>query len=120
MAEFVRNGAQLLFIITNDGWWGNTQGHQQHLAYAQLRAIECRRSIARSANTGISGFINQRGDLVKMSKYWTQDALKLQIKANKELTFFAHYGDYPGRVSAFLAALLLLISITVMLKKEKP
>ena len=59
--KFVRNGAQLFFIITNDGWWKDTPGHKQHMAYARLRTIECRRSIARSANTGISAFINQRG-----------------------------------------------------------
>lgn len=59
--EFVRNGAQLMCIITNDGWWGDTPGYHQHFSYARLRAIETRRSIARSANTGISGFINARG-----------------------------------------------------------
>jgi apolipoprotein N-acyltransferase len=61
---YIHKGADFLAIITNDGWWGNTPGHKQHLAYASLRAIETRRSIARSANTGISGFINQRGDLL--------------------------------------------------------
>ena len=47
-------GANFLFIITNDGWWRNTPGHRQHNAFARLRAIETRRSVARSANTGIS------------------------------------------------------------------
>ncbi len=119
VAEFVRNRAQLLFIITNDGWWGNTQGHQQHLSFARLRAIECRRSVARSANTGISCFVNQKGDLLETTTYWTPDARKAKIKAQTELTFFVRYGDYPGRVSSFLAALLLLISLAIMLKKEK-
>lgn len=120
VAEFVRNGAQLLVVITNDGWWGNTQGHKQHLAYSRIRAIECRRSLARSANTGISCFINQRGDLQETTPYWIADARKANIKANKEITFFVRYGDYPGRVSSFLAVLLLLISITVFLKKDRP
>lgn len=120
VAEFVRNRAQLLFIITNDGWWGDTQGHKQHLSFASLRAIECRRSIARSANTGISCFVNQRGDLLETTEYWTPDARRAKIRAQKELTFFVRYGDYPGRVSAFLAALLLLISLSVFFKKEKP
>ena len=52
-SEFVRNGAQIMCIITNDGWWGNTAGHRQHYAFAHLRAIETRRSIVRSTNTGI-------------------------------------------------------------------
>ncbi|MGM0648189.1 MAG: apolipoprotein N-acyltransferase, partial [Bacteroidota bacterium] len=56
-SEFVKNGANALLIITNDGWWGNTAGHKQHLDFASLRAIETRKSIARSANTGISAFV---------------------------------------------------------------
>ncbi|MDR3366702.1 MAG: apolipoprotein N-acyltransferase, partial [Prevotellaceae bacterium] len=59
--EYVKKGANVMMIITNDGWWRNTPGHRQHLRYASLRAIETRRSIARSANTGISAIINQRG-----------------------------------------------------------
>jgi len=118
VAEFIRNRASLIFIITNDGWWGHTQGYKQHLAFAQLRAIECRRSIARSANTGVSAFVNQRGDIYKSSDYWVQAALKSELKANKELTFFVRYGDYPARVSAFLTALLFLISISIKLKRK--
>ncbi|RYG12416.1 MAG: apolipoprotein N-acyltransferase, partial [Chitinophagaceae bacterium] len=76
IGESVKNGAQFITIITNDGWWGNTSGKDQHLLYAKLRAIETRRWVARSANTGLSGFINQRGDVVKQSKWWTRTALK--------------------------------------------
>ena len=54
MTGYIRNGAQAIFIMTNDGWWDNTAGHKQHLKFASLRAIETRRSIARAANTGIS------------------------------------------------------------------
>ena len=120
VAEFVRNGAQILLIITNDGWWGNTPGHEQHLSFARLRAIECRRSVARSANTGISGFVNQRGDLQEATAYWVQDARKKTLFANEELTLFARYGDALGRTSVFLSILLILIGITVYFKKEKP
>ena len=62
VTEYVRKGANFLSIITNDAWWDDTQGHKQLLSYTRLRAIETRRAIARSANTGISAFINyQRG-----------------------------------------------------------
>ncbi|NPD86902.1 apolipoprotein N-acyltransferase [Lentimicrobium sp. L6] len=120
VTEFVKNGAQILMVITNDGWWGNTPGHQQHLAFSRLRAIETRRSVARSANTGISCFINQRGDVTEATAYWVQDARKHTMKANSELTFYVKYGDYLGRSSVFLAILLLLINVTVYFKKEKP
>ncbi len=59
--EFTLQGASLLFIMTNDGWWRDTPGYRQHKQYARLRAIETRRSIARSASTGISAFINHAG-----------------------------------------------------------
>ncbi len=120
VTEFVKNGAQILMVITNDGWWGNTQGHKQHLVFSRLRAVETRRSVARSANTGISCFVNQRGDVIEATSYWVQDSRKHTLKANSELTFYVKYGDYLGRSSVFLAVLLFLISLTVYFKKEKP
>jgi apolipoprotein N-acyltransferase len=118
-AGFVRNGANLLFIITNDGWWGNTAGHRQHFTFARLRAIETRRSVARSANTGISAFINQRGDVLQKSEYWQPDVLKAKLQANEELTFYVKYGDYFGRISAFMSVVLVLISISFSITSKK-
>jgi len=111
-AEFVRNGANILFIITNDGWWGNTPGHRQHFLFAPLRAIETRRSIARSANTGISAFINQRGDILQTTEYWVADAIKATLQTNTQLTFYVKHGDYIGRICTFLGVFLLLIALT--------
>ncbi|MFP4472207.1 MAG: apolipoprotein N-acyltransferase [Bacteroidales bacterium] len=111
VAGFVRNGADILVIITNDGWWGNTAGHRQHFAFAPLRAVETRRAVARSANTGISGFVNQRGDIIEASNYWEPAALKAGLRANSEITFYVKYGDYIGRISAFITVFLLLIAL---------
>ncbi len=61
---YSRAGAEMLAIITNDAWWGDTPGYRQHLSYASLRAIEQRRDIARCANTGISAFIDQKGNVL--------------------------------------------------------
>jgi apolipoprotein N-acyltransferase len=120
VAEFVKNGANVLFIITNDGWWGNTAGHRQHFSFAPLRAVETRRSIARSANTGISGFVNQRGDILQASGYWTPDVMKAQIHTSEEITFYVKYGDYIGRISAFLSIFLILIAfVTSRLNRDK-
>lgn len=110
--KFVRNGAQALLIITNDGWWGNTPGHRQHLQFASLRAIETRKSIARSANTGVSAFINQRGDILQATDYWKEDVIKGNIYANDVKTFYVQYGDYFGRVAVFGTVMLLLITVT--------
>ena len=46
-----------MLVLSNDGWWGNTPGHKRLFDFCRLRAIETRRSVARSANTGVSGFI---------------------------------------------------------------
>ncbi len=108
MAGYIRNGAQAIFIVTNDGWWDNTAGHRQHLLFASLRAIESRRPIARSANTGISAFINQRGDIRKATKYDEAIAIKDKILLNDAITFYVRWGDLIGRIAIFLSILLLL------------
>ena len=104
----VANGANLIFVITNDGWWKDSPGVRQHFSYSRLRAIETRRSIARSANTGISCFINQKGDVVKKSEVNTSTAIISEIRTNSTVTFYAMHGDYLGRLSLFLSGLILI------------
>ena len=116
-AEQCRKGAQAIFIITNDGWWQNTPGYKQHMSFARLRAIENRRSVARSANTGISCFINQRGDVVKRSKWWEPIALKGTINLNNDTTMYTKYGDVIGRSFAFVSVLILLLTFTRAFKR---
>lgn len=119
VTDFVRNGANMIFVITNDGWWGDTQGHRQHFEMSKLRAIENRRSIARSANTGISGFINQRGDVVEQTKYWEPAALRNTLNVNDEMTFYSQHGDYLYRIASFIAILLLCFSIVKSISVKK-
>ena len=109
-AETIRKGAGLIFVITNDGWWGNTPGHKQHFLFSVLRAIETRRSLARSANTGISAFINQRGDVFQKTAYWVPAVIRQKINVNNKLTYYVKNGDYIARISAFISALVLIIS----------
>ncbi|WP_108807586.1 apolipoprotein N-acyltransferase [Aquimarina spinulae] len=109
---YIRNNASFLAIITNDAWWGNTQGHRQHLSYARLRAIETRRSIARSANTGISAIINQTGNIVAKLDYEKQGALKGTLVTNDKITFYAKAGNYLARVAIFLSIFIFLFSVT--------
>lgn len=110
VAESVKQGAGFIAIITNDAWWGNTSGKDQHLAYAKLRAIENRRWVARSANTGISGFINQRGDVVKKSAWWVPTALKADINLNEEQTIYTKYGDVLAILGCSGAFALVLLA----------
>ncbi|MCF6171536.1 MAG: apolipoprotein N-acyltransferase [Bacteroidales bacterium] len=119
-AETIRKGAGLIFVVTNDGWWGDTPGYRQHFLFSVLRAIETRRSIARSANTGISAFINQRGDVFQKTGWWVPAVIRQKINVNDKLTYYVKNGDYIARISAFLAALLFIISfVQGFLKRKK-
>ena len=111
VTDYVENGAQFLAIITNDAWWGNTQGHQQHLSYAKLRAVENRRAIARSANTGISAFINEKGEIIASLGYEEQGALRGEVSLNDELTFYVRHGNYLARIAQFLALFIFLFAM---------
>ncbi|WP_245849450.1 apolipoprotein N-acyltransferase [Hymenobacter crusticola] len=111
VAKYVQNGATLLGIITNDGWWSDSPGHLQHLQYATLRAIETRRDIARSANTGISAFINQKGEIMTQTGWWLQTARRYPVQLNSELTFYVRHGELIGPATQVLAVLLLVLVI---------
>jgi len=110
--DYIRGqrGANLIAILTNDGWWGETDGHRQHMAYARLRAIENRRCVVRSANTGISAAINARGDVLQQIGWWKPGWLRVRVALHDEQTMYTRYGDYLGRLGCFLFALLLLTS----------
>ena len=108
VGSFCKKGADLLFVITNDGWWGHTPGYRQHFEFSKLRAIENRRCVARSANTGRSGFINQRGDVLQQTHYWVPDAIRETLKANTKVTFYAKHGDYLSRIAVYVTFVLLL------------
>lgn len=118
MAGFVKNGADMIFVITNDGWWENTAGHRQHLLFSSVRAIETRRAIARSANTGISCFVNKRGDILHATNYWEPDVIRQTMYTGEEQTFYVRFGDYIARISASGAVLMLLVSVMLRLKNK--
>lgn len=109
--DYVKAGAKFLTVITNDAWWGDTPGYRQHLNYSCLRAIELRRDIARCANTGISAFISQRGEILDSSQWWEQDLLQGNVNLNSEQTFFVRYGDITGRVCTLVFLLLALLCL---------
>lgn len=119
VARSVKKGAQFIAIITNDGWWENTSGKDQHLDYAKLRAIETRRWVAQSANTGISAFINQRGDVVQQTKWWTKTAIKQDINLNSDITFYVEHGDYLPKAGSAIAVLLILFVFVRMGFRKK-
>jgi len=111
--DLQKGNTNMIAIITNDGWWRNTAGYKQHFAYARLRAIEQRKSIIRSANTGISGVINVHGEVLKRTNWDEETCIPVTVSLNNEKTFYAIYGDYIGRLSVFLAAMLFVVFFVV-------
>jgi apolipoprotein N-acyltransferase len=118
LAKYIQKDAQFIAIITNDAWWGNTSGKDQHLQYAKLRAIETRRWVARSANTGISAFINQKGDIVQKTEWWKPMALKQDINLNEELTFYVNFGDYIAKAAALGCAAFSIFMLLGIVRKR--
>jgi apolipoprotein N-acyltransferase len=111
VTEYIKQGAQAIFIMTNDGWWKDTPGYRQHCEYARLRAIETRRPVARSANTGISCFIDQQGSIMQPTQWWTPAVIRQTIQINNELTFYTKHGDYIGRIACIISIIIILITV---------
>ncbi|HVU54678.1 MAG TPA: apolipoprotein N-acyltransferase, partial [Puia sp.] len=118
MSRYIHNGADLIAIITNDGWWGNTPGYHQHEAYARLRAIETRHWVVRSANTGVSCIIDPSGHIVE-SRPWDQASfIKAYVPATHEETFYVKYIDIVSWL-AVIATILLVIGTPMSIIKNK-
>jgi apolipoprotein N-acyltransferase len=132
VSDYVKDGASWLAVITNDAWWNNTPGHKQHFSYAKLRAIEQRKWVVRSANTGISGFIDPLGrttmrsgwyqgrderssevaldkhsDDGKITQVGTQLALSQTIYLNQYRTIYNRLGDGKILITLVLGMLFL-------------
>ena len=119
VTEYVKNGANFLAIVTNDSWWGVSQGHKQLLSYAKLRAIETRREIARSANSGISAHINAKGEIEEDTLYEDQTALFAKIKLYDGETFYVKTGDLLTRISIYILGFLVFYTIIKKIQNRK-
>lgn len=119
MSGFMRNGATMIFVLTEDGWWRRTPGHRQHHEYARLRAIEFRRPVVRAAGTGISSFIDQRGAVQQRTQWWEPTAIRGTVNQNSELTYFARVGNVAGRIAVFFSGLLILAMLSARIMQRK-
>jgi apolipoprotein N-acyltransferase len=107
-ARKVRKGAEILVVISNDGWFKNTGAYRQHLRLSVIRAIETRRDVVRAANSGVSGLINGRGDIKGHAGWWEEATILVNPAVNDKTTFFVRSGDYTGRTAMFFSLLLAL------------
>jgi apolipoprotein N-acyltransferase len=118
MSTYIRNGANLIVIITNDGWWGNTAGYKQHENYARLRALETRRWVVRCANTGISCFIDPKGKVIDAQPWNKATAIKMNIPAINEISFFVAHGDLISKAAIAISIIIVLWSLVLLVKSK--
>jgi apolipoprotein N-acyltransferase len=105
--RFVKRGASFLVTITNDAWFGRTSAPYQHFSIATLRAVENRVFIARAANTGITGFIDPKGKIIKRGGIFTEEAMNGTVCLSNQKTFYTLYGDIFAWVCSAFSILLL-------------
>jgi apolipoprotein N-acyltransferase len=106
-----RNNASLLINITNDAWFGKTSGPYQHFSMTVLRAVENRRSLARAANTGISGFVDPAGRILASTALLEEAAVVRSLPLLKEKSIYTQTGDLFARGCMGIVILLTLIEI---------
>ncbi len=118
VASFVQKGAEILIVVTNDSWYGNSSGPYQHKEFAALRAVENRRYVARAANGGISCLIDPLGRTVAETEMFSRDVLVVEAGIEKSLTFYTTYPLLIPMICVLIVTLLILISIYDKLKSR--
>ena len=113
--KFVLNGSEFITIQANDGWLGKTSGPYQHFEIAKMRAIENRRSIVRSANTGISGIISPTGKIIKKIALGERSVSKGIISLSDRITFYTKYGNILGKWISLI--FILSAGLTLWIKR---
>jgi apolipoprotein N-acyltransferase len=109
--EFVKNGADVLIEMTNDGYLGKTPVLRQHLASAVFRTVETNRPLLRVTNVGITAYINERGEISQISESYTEDTRVWTIaKSDGKQTFYVKYGDWCAWLCSFVSLALLFLS----------
>jgi apolipoprotein N-acyltransferase len=114
--ELIRKTASesnLIVTISNDTWFGSSYGPIQHLEIAQNRALEHKKTLLRSTNSGISAFISKNGEIIENQGYFEEKLLKKEINLYKGKTFYAKYGNLP------LFIIISVIFLYIVIKKRK-
>lgn len=113
------NHADLLVNITNDAWYGTTSAPYQHFSMSVFRAVENKRSLIRSANTGISGFIDPAGRVLGKTALFRDAVLTRSVPILKEKTLYTRYGDLFADVCLGITAMFALIRLALCRRGRK-
>ena len=108
--DFAGSGARLMVNMTNDAWFGTTSGPAQHLAMYPLRAVEHRVSLARSANTGISAFIEPTGRILSRLELFRSDIMTGSLPLRARTTLYTRLGDWLPYLSVALSIVTLAVA----------
>ncbi len=92
--KLVNDGAQILFVITNDGWFGKSFALEQHLVKGIYRAVENRRPLLQCAHTGISAEIDKYGRIIARTPIGEKTVLNISVDGSDEKTFYTTHGDW--------------------------
>jgi apolipoprotein N-acyltransferase len=111
--RILQNGAFHL-LVTNDSWFGNSWGPYQHAAQARFRAIESRRPLIRSANTGISMAVDIHGEILDSLALNTQGFLDMRVSSSEQKSLYYRFGDWFAK-----GVLLLFFSGVIWLWRKK-
>jgi len=106
--KFVRDGAEFMATITNDAWFGKTSAPYQHFTMAVFRSVENRIYFARSANTGISGFISPKGEILQASPIFEESLLIRNIFPSDTKTFYTKHGDMFAYGAILITCIMLI------------
>ena len=106
--KFYTKGGDFIVTVTNDAWFGRTSGPYQHFSMAVFRAIENRKPLIRSANTGLSGFIDSNGKIMIKSSLFQRQIMTEKIKTDTTMTFYTKYGDLFSYLCIVVSVILLL------------
>ncbi|MDA3939105.1 MAG: apolipoprotein N-acyltransferase [Spirochaetia bacterium] len=110
--NFVNKGAEVIVNLTNDSWSGALSSQMQHLGIAVFRAIENRRSLIRSANSGMTGIIDPDGRIISILEPFTADFLVGDVPVYTERsTIYTAFGDWFAYASIFIAAVFILLGL---------
>ncbi len=109
--EFVDGGAGFLVNITNDVWYGRTSMPFQHASMARMRSIENRRSLARSANSGVSLLADPYGRVIAETEIFTETFLVADLPVGCGTTFYTRVGDYPAWLALALSGIGLVLAV---------
>lgn len=118
--EMVSRGAGLLSVITNDGWWKQSSGYIQHAGLSVLRAIETRRDIARSANTGRSQVVLATGDVRYETNWWEEAVIHDTLSVRSGTTFYVRFGDWIAWLSIVISIAMVLVTMFRYIQKRNP